>query len=130
VLDNYQLCFFPEEQWNELLQLFSDVARKFLRILSAELRYKDAHPPYIAYQYNRKRSTKSILRVLRHNNCTVAPVNSSRNNLASKSKIALETVSRILTEFKNEGLIQRKGSHTSILNNGKISSMKNQFGIG
>jgi hypothetical protein len=45
VLDNYQLCFFPEEQWNELLQLYADVARKFLRILSAELRYKDEHPP-------------------------------------------------------------------------------------
>ncbi|ETZ21708.1 helix-turn-helix domain-containing protein [Pedobacter sp. V48] len=49
----------------------------------------------------------------------------SRDNLASMAGMATETVSRILSDFKDEGLIERKGSQILILDHLKLHTMKN-----
>jgi len=52
-------------------------------------------------------------------------VSISRDDLAALSGTASETVSRTLTEFKNEGLIEKKGSALKILDHVKMSKMRN-----
>lgn len=125
VLEDSELCFFPKEQLEELLLLYPDVAGKFLKILSEELRDKDIQLLDLAYQSVRKRIAESILRLFRHTTTDEESISISRDDLAAMSGTACETVSRTLTEFKNEGLIQRKGSHISILDYNKISAMRN-----
>ncbi|MEO5775659.1 MAG: response regulator [Flavobacterium sp.] len=125
VLEDSELCFFPKEQIEELLRLYPDVAEKFLKILSEELREKDIQLLDLAYQSVRKRIAESILRLFKNNTTTDESMSISRDDLAAMSGTAGETVSRTLTEFKNEGLIQRKGSQISILDYTKISAMKN-----
>ncbi|MGY0040717.1 helix-turn-helix domain-containing protein [Pedobacter sp. NJ-S-72] len=39
--------------------------------------------------------------------------------------MATETVSRILSDFKDEGIIERKGSQIGILDHVKLQQMKN-----
>ena len=125
VLEDSELCFFPKEQLEELLRLYPDVAGKFLKILSEELRDKDMQLLDLAYQSVRKRIAESILRLFGHNTNVLESISISRDDLAAMSGTACETVSRTLTEFKNEGLIQRKGSHISILDYTRICGMKN-----
>jgi DNA-binding response OmpR family regulator len=125
VLEDSELCFFPKEQLEELLRLYPDVAGKFLKILSEEIRDKDAQLLDLAYQSVRKRIAEAILRLFRHNATAGESISVSRDDLAAMSGTACETVSRTLTEFKNEGLIQRKGSHVSILDYKRISAMRN-----
>lgn len=125
VLEDTELCFFPKEQLEELLLLYPEVAGKFLKILSEELRDKDMQLLNLAYQSVRKRIAESILRLFRNNTTVGESISISRDDLAAMSGTASETVSRTLTEFKNEGLIQRKGSHVSILDYNRISGMKN-----
>lgn len=122
--DSY-LCFFPKMQFDELLQLYPDVAAKFLRILSNEIRNKDAYLLQLAYHSVRKRIAEAILRLLKKENEETGSISISRDDLAALSGTASETVSRTLTEFKNEGLIEKKGSVLKILNHDKISKMKN-----
>ncbi|WP_298393686.1 response regulator [Flavobacterium sp.] len=124
-LEDSTLCFFPKLQFEELLRLYPDVAGKFLKILSNEIRNKDAYLLQLAYQSVRKRIAASICRLLQQGTTEPNCITISRDDLAALSGTASETVSRTLTEFKNEGLIEKKGSTLKILNPDKISKMKN-----
>lgn len=124
-LEDSNLCFFPKAQFDELLRLYPDVAGKFLKILSNEIRNKDAYLLQLAYQSVRKRIAEAILRLFKHHRDGIDIVSISRDDLAALSGTASETVSRTLTEFKNEGLIEKKGSTLKILNEDKMSKMKN-----
>ncbi len=123
-LEDSELCFFPIEQFEALLQN-PDIAGKFISILSSEVRERDAHLLQLAYQSVRKRIAESILRLFRQNNGEGESVAISRDNLAAMSGTASETVSRTLTEFRNEGLIGKKGSSLTILNLPSLTRMKN-----
>nr|WP_315250708.1 response regulator [uncultured Flavobacterium sp.] len=124
-LEDSHLCFFPKTQFDELLRLYPDVAGKFLKILSNEIRNKDTHLLQLAYQSVRKRIAEAILRLFTQPNDATESVSISRDDLAAMSGTASETVSRTLTEFKNEGLIEKKGGKLTILNHDKINKMKN-----
>lgn len=119
------LCFFPKVQFDELLRLYPDVAEKFLKILSNEICNKDEYLLQLAYQSVRKRIAEAILRLFVKKNNEIDCVSISRDDLAALSGTASETVSRTLTEFKNEKLIEKKGSIIKIINHEKISKMKN-----
>jgi len=124
-LQDTLVCFFPKLQFDELLELYPDIAGKFLKILSSEIRDKDAQLLQLAYQSVRKRIAESILRLFRNQDFGLESITISRTDLAALSGTASETVSRTLTEFKNEGLIEKKGSTLKILNPSKFSSMRN-----
>lgn len=124
-LEECRLCFFPKEKLQELLRLYPDVAGKFIKILSNEIRDKDEHLLQLAYQSVRKRIAEAILRLSRRNTIAGDSICVTRDDLAALSGTASETVSRTLTEFKNEGLIEKKGSSLTILDHKKISDMKN-----
>ena len=49
----------------------------------------------------------------------------SRDELASMAGMATETVSRTLSDFKDEKLIEKKGSHIQILDINRLIKMKN-----
>ncbi|MDD2819781.1 response regulator [Flavobacterium petrolei] len=124
-LEDSSLFFFPKSQFDELLRLYPDVSGKFLEILSNEIRNKDAYLLQLAYQSVRKRIAEAILRMFKKSNSAIDSVSISRDDLAALSGTAIETVSRTLTEFKNEGLIEKKGRLLKILNHDKISKMIN-----
>jgi CRP-like cAMP-binding protein len=49
----------------------------------------------------------------------------SRDELASMAGMATETVSRTLSDFKDEKLIEKKGSQIQILDLNRLIKMKN-----
>jgi CRP-like cAMP-binding protein/CheY-like chemotaxis protein len=124
-LEDSCLCFFPKLQFDELLRLYPDISEKFLKILSNDIRNKDEYLLQLAYQSVRKRVAEAILRLLVQQNNKIHTISISRDDLAALSGTATETVSRTLTEFKNEGLIEKKGSLIKIINHEKISKLKN-----
>ena len=123
-LEDSQVCFFPKEQLEELLLVHPDIAGKFITILSGEIRDKDAHLLQLAYQSVRKRIAEAILRIFRQNT-EGESISVTRDNLAAMSGTASETVSRTLTEFRNEGLIGKQGSNLTILDLPSLTKMKN-----
>jgi CRP-like cAMP-binding protein/CheY-like chemotaxis protein len=123
-LEDTQVCFFPLDQLEGLLQN-PEIAGKFISILSSEVRDKEAYMLQLAYQSVRKRIAEAILRLFRLNKGESEGIVISRDNLAAMSGTASETVSRTLTEFKNEGLIGKKGSSLTILDLVSLIKMKN-----
>jgi CheY-like chemotaxis protein len=118
------LCLIPREQLDKLISLYPDIGVKFIKILANNIQEKEQRLLQFAYQSVRKRIAETIMRLLKQggngNNIKI-----TRENLASISGTAPETVSRTLTDFKNEGLIEKQGSTLTVLNPDKLRRLKN-----
>lgn len=125
-LEDTTLCLLPKDMLEELLNRHPDIARQFIRILSNDLREREQQLMQLAYFSVRKRLAEVLLRLYRQERGGPDPsIKVSRDNLAALAGMATETVSRILSDFKSEHIIERKGSVIQILNLQQLAQMKN-----
>lgn len=125
-LEDTTICQLPKETVEELLNRYPDVARQFIHILSNNLLEKEEQLLQLAYHSVRKRMSEVLLRLCKlekQEGQIILKI--SRDNLAAMAGMATETVSRILSDFKDEGIIERKGSQIGILDHPKLQQMKN-----
>ncbi|MFD2872898.1 response regulator [Mucilaginibacter ximonensis] len=123
-LEDSAVCLLPKEMIINLLTRYPDISQQFLKTLANDIRAKEEQLLQFAYQSVRKRMSQVLLRL----QIQFAPVEEfkiSRDELAAMSGMATETVSRTLTDFKDEGLIERKGSQIKILDTVRLQKMKN-----
>ncbi|MBD1362406.1 response regulator [Mucilaginibacter sp. ZT4R22] len=123
-LEDSQLCLIPREQLDELINHYPDVARQFINILANDVRNKEEQLLHLAYNSVRKRMAESLLRLYKQSNSPEG-FKISREDLAAMAGMATETVSRTLTDFKDESLIEKKGSLITILDEKRLAKMKN-----
>jgi len=125
-VEDTALCLLPKEPIEQLLNKYPDVAAQFIKILASNILAREERLLQLAYHSVRKRMAQTLLRLSNSDN-TVDKIllNVSRDNLAAMAGMATETVSRILSDFKEEALIERKGSQIIILNPVKLQNMKN-----
>ncbi|RZM29345.1 MAG: response regulator [Pedobacter sp.] len=123
--EDTSLCLLPRSPLEELLNKYPDVAAQFIKILANNILDKEEQLLQLAYHSVRKRMAEVLLRLNIKDNLENPILNVSRDNLAAMAGIATETVSRILSDFKDEGLIERKASQITILNPVKLQNMKN-----
>nr|WP_294935501.1 response regulator [uncultured Flavobacterium sp.] len=119
------LSFLPAEQFDKLLFLYPDIGVKFIKLLANNIQEKEQRLLQIAYSSVRKRIAESIVRLVDQHSNDGKSLKISRDDLAAISGTAPETVSRTLTDFRSEGLIDKKGSTVTILNPDKMNRMKN-----
>lgn len=123
-IEDCHLSNFPKEQFEKFISLYPDVAEKFIGILSNQIRQQEEQLLQLAYQSVRKRIAEVLLRIYRQEN-NGDSISISRIDLAAMSGTAPETVSRTLSDFKDEGYIEKKGSVITILNQKKLEQLKN-----
>jgi CRP-like cAMP-binding protein len=121
-LEDSQLCLIPKEQLEHLLNLYPEVAREFIKLLANDVREKEDQLLQMAYHSVRKKMAEALLRLHKSDG---KEFKISREDLAALAGMATETVSRTLSDFKDEGLIDKKGSTITILDLGKLTKMKN-----
>lgn len=121
-LEDSQLCLIPKEQLEHLLNLYPEVAREFIKLLANDVREKEEQLLQMAYHSVRKKMAEALLRLHKSDG---KEFKISREDLAALAGMATETVSRTLSDFKDEGLIDKKGSIITILDFGKLIKMKN-----
>lgn len=124
-LEDTTLSFLPVEQLDKLLYLYPDVGAKFIKMLSNNIRERELRLMQIAYYSVRKRIAESLARLIQKHSPGDNKIKISREDLAALSGTSPETVSRTLTDFRNEGLIEKSGSTMHILNFDKLNKMKN-----
>lgn len=125
-MEDTTICMLPKELMEELLGKYPDIGRQFIKILSNNLLDREQQLLQLAYFSVRKRLAEVLIRLYKQEQ-TPDPLNIkvSRDNLAALAGMATETVSRILSDFKSENIIERKGSHIQILNLQMLQEMKN-----
>jgi CRP-like cAMP-binding protein/CheY-like chemotaxis protein len=124
-LEDTSLCIIPKEQLEQLLHLYPDVSREFINILSKNVREKEEQLLQLAYNSVRKKMAEAILRLSRQGKDDGGSFKISREDLAAMAGMATETVSRTLSDFKDEGLIDKKASVITVLNHARLAKMKN-----
>jgi len=124
-LEDSVLCLIPKEQIDELLNLYPDVAREFIKLLATDIREKEEQLLQLAYHSVRKRMAEAIVKLSKSGGTDSDSFKISREDLAAMAGMATETVSRTLSDFKDEGLIDKKGSNISVLNLSKLEKMRN-----
>lgn len=124
-LEDTELSFLPIEQLDKLLFLYPDIGTKFIKILSNDMKDKESRLLQIAYMSVRKRIAQGIVHLFQQHSPDGFTIKFSRDDLAAFSGTSPETVSRTLTDFKEEGLIEKTASTIHILNLDKLSKIKN-----
>ncbi len=124
-LEETVLSFLPTQQLDKLLFLYPDVGTKFIKILANDMREKEARLLQIAYMSVRKRIAQGIVHLLLQHGADGSSIKFSRDDLAAFSGTSPETVSRTLSDFKAEGLIEKTASTIRVLNLDKLGKIKN-----
>jgi CRP-like cAMP-binding protein/ActR/RegA family two-component response regulator len=124
-LEDTVLCLIPKEQLDELLHQYPDISREFIKLLSNNIREKEEQLLQLAYHSVRKRMAEAIIKLSKRQPLANEGIKIFREDLAAMAGVATETVSRTLSDFKDEGLIEKNGSYLHILNADRLSKMKN-----
>jgi CRP-like cAMP-binding protein len=122
-LEDSMLCLIPKEQLEQLLNLYPEVAREFIKLLANNIREKEEQLLQMAYHSVRKKMAEALLRMQRQSGTDSFKI--AREDLAALAAMATETVSRTLSDFKDEGLIEKTGSTITILDSARLTKMKN-----
>ncbi|UEG55307.1 response regulator [Mucilaginibacter daejeonensis] len=123
-VEHSTVCLLAKDAVMDLVNRHPDIGQEFFKILVDHIAEKEEQLLELAYNSVRKRLAQTILRISRQ---STDPLNfkASREELASMAGIALETVSRNISDFKDEGIIEKKGGTIQILDIEKLIKMKN-----
>ncbi len=127
-VDDTMICLLPKDIVKQLLDSYTDIGQKFIGLLSSNLIEKEEQLLQLAYHSVRKRMAEVLIRLAKQQNASESSevqIRISREDLASMAGMATETVSRTLSDFKDEGIIEKKGSVIDIVDFTKLHKMKN-----
>jgi CRP/FNR family transcriptional regulator, polysaccharide utilization system transcription regulator len=128
VLEDSEIVKFSRNDFFELILDNREACLKIMQDLSLLLNKSEEKLVRLAYNSARKKVAEAVLFIAKKyaSNSTgnfSFPV--SRNDLSAISGISPESVSRNLTDFRKEGLIEAENGHIVILNMSKLEGLKN-----
>ncbi|OJV21750.1 MAG: transcriptional regulator [Dyadobacter sp. 50-39] len=127
-LEASEVAVIPKDDFIKLLEGNRAVAAKFIRILSDNIRDREVKLLQLAYNSVRKRVAESLVQLVnRYQQDKSMPFTMaiSREDIASMTATATETVIRVLSDFKDERLVDLKGSSITVLDYGRLMKMRN-----
>lgn len=123
-VEDSAICLLPKDAIVSLVNKYPDISMQFIKILANNIKEKEDQLLELAYNSVRKRLAQVLVRLTKQLP-DPSQFKISRDELASMAGMATETVSRTLSDFKNEKLIEKKGSHIQILDLNRLVKMKN-----
>jgi len=124
-LEDSTVCLIPKELLEQLMNQYPDVAREFIKLLAKDIKEKEEHLLQMAYNSVRKKMADAMIRLQNQQTEDEESFKITREDLAAMTGMATETVSRTLSDFKDEGLIEKKGSIIKVVNLESLAKMKN-----
>ena len=121
-----EITLIPKEDFYSLVYNDRDVAGRFLKLLAGDLLNTEEQLIDLAYNSVRKRVADALITLKNrydkeeNERFTIAIL---RDDLANMVGTAKETVIRMLSDFKEEKLIEIKGSKITILNEKALKEM-------
>jgi len=127
-LEDCTVSFIPKQDFFKLLESDFGLARKFISMLSNEVKEREESLLKLAYNSVRKRVAEALIYLYEtygKEGETPFSVAMSREDIASIVGTAAETVIRTLSDFKDEKLVALKGSTITLLDLERLRRMKN-----
>lgn len=126
-LENTELYLISRDDFNALIFKNPGISKKFIELLSGNIREKEEQLLKLAYNSVRKRVADALIDLSRKFGKTdldTSTIKVSRDDLAAMVGTANETVSRTLSDFKDEKLIEKEASLIRILSVSRLSKIK------
>lgn len=127
-LEDSEVALISRDDFFELLYRQQAIAGQFIKLLSGNVREKEEQLLGFAYDTVRKRVANALIQVaektlsgLSADECLIRI---SRDDLAALAGTANETISRMLSDFKDEKLIIKEGNAIRILSLFKLRNIK------
>ena len=127
-LEDSELVIIPKEDFDELINNNSEVARKFIQILAKNIAQKENQLLAMAYNSLRKKVADALLMVQSKYDSArdgTFSIDMSRESLANIAGTATESLVRTLSDFRNEKLIDLHDGKIMILNQKKLEQLVN-----
>ncbi len=125
------ICFIPKETFLNLMESNSQLSMRIVQLLAQDLKNAEERLAKIAQKSVRERLAETLL-ILREfygteNDQATLRAQLSRSDLAHYVGTATETVIRLLTEFKDHGLVEIQGRKIRLLQPHKLAHIANLY---
>lgn len=121
-MQDSEVIIIPKYDFTTLLQTHPDVSKGFISLLCKKVAEKEKQLLNLAYNSVRQRTAEALLKVrdLKDNK---ENIQISRDDLAKMVGTASESVIRVLSELKDEGLIEIEGGKVKIVQPAKLEKV-------
>lgn len=120
-MQDSELTIIPKHDFLTLLQS-PDVSASFISLLARKVTEKESQLLNLAYNSVRQRTAESLLKVAELKDAK-DNISISRDDLSKMVGTAAESVIRVLSDFKDEGLIEIEGGKIRILSTAKLEKV-------
>lgn len=125
VMEETTITVISKDDFNHLLHTNRDVSHKFIKMLSGDLMEKEEELIKLAYNTVRKRVAEGLLKISsKYDNPETEAFPAPREDLANIVGTAPESVIRVLSDFKEEGLIVTEGRKIKITNKEGLGNIR------
>jgi CRP-like cAMP-binding protein len=126
VLEEAEVARIPAEEFLAVIYRDMNIASKFIKLISREIKEKEERLLNLAYDSLRKRVAKALVAIhtkFNSQNPGPAQLDISREDIAQYVGTATESLIRTLSDFKSEKLIEIKEGKIRILDLAKLSNL-------
>lgn len=127
-LEETEVAIIPKEDFDELINQNTEVAKKFIQLLAKNISEKENQLLKLAYNSLRKKVAEALLLLQKKyqvKNEEIFTIEISRESLATIAGTATESLIRTLSDFRNEKLIDIKNGSIIIINQKKLENLFN-----
>ena len=129
VMEDSGICFIPKELFMGVLQKDGVLSMEIMKLLSDDLRKAETSITHLAQKPVRERLAEALLFIKEtygfEEDGKTIDLKITREELANIVGTATETTIRLLSELKNEGVLQLEGKKIAILNLTKLVKIAN-----
>jgi CRP-like cAMP-binding protein/CheY-like chemotaxis protein len=121
-MQDSELVVIPRHDFMQMIQTHPDVSKSFINLLCKKVVEREKQLLNLAYNSVRQRTAEALLKseTLKDSRSVISI---SREDLAKMVGTASESVIRVLSDFKDEGLIEVEGGKIKILQRSKLEKV-------
>ena len=121
-MQDSEVTLIPKNDFVIMLQSHPDVSRAFIGLLCKRVTENEKHLLHLAYNSVRQRTAEALLKIQNLKDAR-DNIQISRDDLAKIVGTASESVIRVLSDFKDEGLIEIDGGKIKIIQPFKLEKV-------
>ena len=130
-IDDASICFIPKNTFFNLIAKNANLSMEIMKLLAHDLEKAEHKITDLAQKPVRERMAEALLFLketygYENDNATIN-VSLSREEIANMVGTARETATRLLSEFKDDNIVELVGKKIKILNNQKLVTTANVF---
>lgn len=121
-MEDSELIIIPKQDFLSLIHSNPEVSKVFISLLCQKVKEKESQLLNLAYNSVRQRTAEALLKVFQLKD-SEKKLSISRDDLAKMVGTASESVIRVLSDFKDEGLIDIETGKIIILKSDKLEKV-------